>query len=96
MKQVLSTHLNPPYSASNYNRKAKYFHRWSVSLPVSLQALVDRLWAVGRTPLDMATVPHMGGRPMERGGLLAVDGAVERVIGGWITRAASAPEITEG
>ena len=70
--------------------------RWSVSLPVSLQALVDRLWAVGRTPPDMATVPHMGGRPMERGGLLAVDGAVERVIGGWITRAASAPEITEG
>ena len=70
--------------------------RLSDSLLVSLQALVDRLRAVGRTPLDIATVPHMGGRPMDRGGLLAVDGAAERVVGGWITRAASAPEMTQG
>ena len=71
--------------------------RWSVSLPVSLQALVDRLWAVGRIPPDMATVPHIGGRPpRERGGLLAVDGAVEWGIGGWIILAASEPKTTEG
>ena len=52
--------------------------------------------SVQHTPLDIATVPHMGGRPMDRGGLLAVDGAAERDVGGWITRAASAPEMTQG
>ena len=70
--------------------------RLSDSLPVSLLPLVDRLRTVGSAALAVATVPHIDGRPVDRGGLLAVDGAAERVIGGWITRAASGPEMTQG